>query len=65
MKINYELDEENKHGFIECIQKALDAFPAEVRRRAFSVNGSVTYMKDGKLVREYKNGRIEVVGKDV
>ena len=65
MKIDYELDEENKHGFIECIQKALDAFPAEVRRRAFAVNGSVTYMKDGKLVREYKNGRIEIVNGNV
>lgn len=64
MKIDYELDEEDKHE-LECIQKALDAFPAEVRRRAFAVNGSVTYMKDGKLVREYKNGRIEIVNGNV
>lgn len=57
-----DFEEEDKKE-LEAIKRALAAFPAEVRRRAFAHNGYVTYMKDGHLVREYKNGKIEIVKK--
>lgn len=57
-----DLSEEDKLE-LKHIKDALadPEFAASIKRRAFAVNGSITYMKGGKLVREYKNGRIEIV----
>jgi len=46
---------------LQCIRDAAEGVAPVVRRRAFGAGVAVVYSKDGKILRESSDGKIEVV----
>lgn len=46
---------------LQCIRDAAKGVAPEVKRRAFGAGVAVVYSKDGKILRESSDGRIEVI----
>jgi len=46
---------------LQSIRDAAESITPEVKRRAFGAGVAVVYSKDGKILRESSDGRIEVI----
>lgn len=60
MKNEEEFNEESE-GFTEWLRETAKKATQEAAVRAMSVMGYVVYCKDGWVIKEYKDGRIEKI----